>query len=36
MKGYSVECESILLDKTDDYRIPDEQRYIFTGFRQEN
>jgi hypothetical protein len=36
MESFATECNSILLDKMDDFCIPDEQLYIFTGLRREN
>ena len=36
MESFATECDSTLLDKMDDFRIPDEQIYIFTGLRREN
>ncbi|KAI4476541.1 hypothetical protein M0804_013520 [Polistes exclamans] len=36
MENLVVNCDSTLLDKMDDFRISDEQLYIFTGLRREN
>lgn len=36
MENLVVDCDSTLLDKMDDFRISDEQLFIFTGLRREN
>lgn len=36
MESLAVECDSTLLDKMDDFRITDEQLFIFTGLQREN
>ncbi|KAI4473668.1 hypothetical protein M0804_015242, partial [Polistes exclamans] len=36
MENLVVNCDPTLLDKMDDFRISDEQLYIFTGLRREN
>lgn len=36
MKNFAVECDATLLDKMNDFRISDEQLYIYTGLKREN
>jgi len=36
MKSFSVECDSTLFDKMGDFRIPDEELYMFSGLKREN